>query len=264
VPTPHVTSFYELLKYRKFSLSSYFKLFLLILLGPFTFLPFKKVIQYSNEGLWWTIFTKNKIFLNTNGIDLSIIPLRNNQPEIIDSINLIGVANISFWHGYDRVIYAINYLINNNINYKIQFFIIGEGSELNNLILLTKKLNLSNHVKFFPMTKTDDLNYYFSISHLAVGSIGLHRKNLNLASELKAREYTAFGIPFIASGQDLDFKGKVSFRFESPLDNSFMYVVNLIDDIYNKRIVLPKKETIRKYAEDHLSMDLKVNSFLTL
>jgi glycosyltransferase involved in cell wall biosynthesis len=265
VPTPHVTSFFELLKYKKFNTLNIFKSFLLVFLGPFTYLPFKKIIQYSKEGLWWTLFCKNKIFLKTNGIDLRKIPIRNDQPNSVDIINLIGVANLSFWHGYDRVINAINYLINlQKIKYKIKFFIIGEGDELENLKKLVNNYQLLDNVIFIPFKNTNDLNYYFSQSHLAVGSLGLHRKNLKIASELKAREYVAFGIPFIANGIDMDFLISNNFRYEISLDENYICIANLIDNIHKGKLILPNRFIIREYAVEYLDMDIKVNNILSL
>jgi len=265
VPTPHITSLFELINTSKFNLKTLFKAFLLIILGPLTFLPFKKIIEYSEEGFWWTLFSKKKIFITTNGINLNKVPIRKSQPEVNDTINLIGVANISFWHGFDRIINAINYSIKvKKINYKINFLIIGQGAELENLRNLVVKNQLEDFVKFVPFTTTNDLNYFYSISHLAVGSLGLHRKNLVLASELKAREYVAFGIPFIASGIDLDFKIENSFRFEVTLDDSILPIVELFDKIIYGKIILPNKHSIRKYAENYLDMEIKVNQILSL
>jgi glycosyltransferase involved in cell wall biosynthesis len=265
VPTPHVTSFFELINIHKFNPVNLIKSFLLVFLGPFTFLPFKKIIQYSEEGLWWSLFCKKKILLTTNGIDLRKVPIRTYQPNSFDTINLIGVANLSFWHGYDRVIKAIDYLINNKkINYKINFFVIGEGDELENLKSLVYKYQLLNYVIFVPFKNTNDLNYYFSESHLAVGSLGLHRKNLKIASELKAREYVAFGIPFIATGIDLDFQKSNNFRYEISLDENYTCIANLIEEIHKGKLILPNRFIIREYAVENLDMDIKVNNILSL
>jgi glycosyltransferase involved in cell wall biosynthesis len=265
VPTPHITSLSELLRFKDLNFKNYFKSFLLVILGPLTYLPFIKIIQYSNEGKWWTLFVKNRTYLATNGIDIECVPIRDFEPDITDELCLIGVANLSFWHGYDRVIRAIDFLINvKKVNFKIKFLIVGDGDELLNLKKMVSHFQLNKNIIFIPITDTKGLNSYYSQSHLAVGSIGLHRKSLKLASELKAREYSAFGIPFIASGSDLDFLNCTNFRFEVPLDDSVNSLVNLIENVYFGKILLPSKYIIRNYAENYLNMDIKVKNILSL
>ncbi len=58
------------------------------------------IITYSNDA---EIFGRCTIQLS-NGIDFSNIPLRNKTENTSNELHLIGVAEIHFWHGFDRLI----------------------------------------------------------------------------------------------------------------------------------------------------------------
>ena len=131
-----------------------------------------------------------------NGIDISRIPCKKNN-EDKRWITLIAVANISLWHGYDRVIKGL-------ANYKeagmsdVRFHIIGEGSELGNLEKLVRELKLdSKIVRFLGYKFGDELTEAYNKADIGIGSLGLHRQKLKSASSLKSREYCARGIPMM-------------------------------------------------------------------
>ncbi len=51
---------------------------------------------------------------------------------------------------------------------------------------------------------------------VAIGTLALHRKNMNEASPLKVREYLAYGLPVIIGYKDTDFPESVPFILELP------------------------------------------------
>jgi hypothetical protein len=71
---------------------------------------FNRVIQYGNEGAFFRLGNKNRFLLIGNGIDVDSIRIRENKfkwpsSEIVE----VGVAQVRFYHGFDRIIKAINY-----------------------------------------------------------------------------------------------------------------------------------------------------------
>jgi glycosyltransferase involved in cell wall biosynthesis len=48
-------------------------------------------------------------------------------------------------------------------------------------------------------------------AHVAIGTLGLHRKSMNEACPLKTREYLACGLPVIVGYEDTDFPAEVEF-----------------------------------------------------
>jgi glycosyltransferase involved in cell wall biosynthesis len=174
------------------------------------------------------------------------------------TLKLFGVANLSFHHGYDRIIKAIHQWKNiPNRPYNISFTIAGSGPYLNNLKQLTKELGVGSEVKYVGSKNWKELHELYSTNHLAVSSIGLHRLGLTEASVLKAREYCLAGMPFIAAASDPDFSTKCAFRIN--INNS-----DTIDDIiliFNKFSEIRLKfsdEEIRTYALKQLSFESKL------
>ena len=65
-----------------------------------------KIVTFTDFSQIWGIQTINI----SNGIDFNAVKLKSNNKTNIDELNLIGVADIHAWHGYDRVIRGmINY-----------------------------------------------------------------------------------------------------------------------------------------------------------
>ncbi len=64
------------------------------------------------------------------------------------SINLLGVANLSIWHGYDRIIKGLKRYYSGNSRTKVHFHIVGEGLESDNLKRLTYDYELQDYVFF--------------------------------------------------------------------------------------------------------------------
>ena len=82
------------------------------------------IITYSNDT---EIFGKRTIRLS-NGIDFNHIPLRNSTKNIDNELHLIGVAEIHFWHGFDRLIKGLGAYYNSNPEYKVYFHLVGNMS----------------------------------------------------------------------------------------------------------------------------------------
>ena len=143
----------------------------------------------------------------TNGIDAESISARNYVPQGENTINLIGVALITPKQGYDRVIRGLNEYIKTKQNDEpnVYFYIIGTGATKKELEDLSNQLNLGEHVFFTGEKDGTDLEYYYSIGDLGVGTLGLYKtKELMKVNSLKTREYCAKGLPFIIT--DCDYK----------------------------------------------------------
>jgi hypothetical protein len=94
------------------------------------------------------------------------------------------------------------------------------------------------------------LRRLYEDSHIAVSTLALHRKGLSSASELKAREYCAIAIPFIACGDDPDFPHDQPFRVRVANDDRPDDVVAVMADFgrHHQRF---DDAAQRRYAVDH-------------
>lgn len=183
-----------------------------------------RVITYSDDKFIFKIPT----IRISNGIDFEEIPL-STRNKVIDKIVFIGVANLGFWHGYDRLIYGIKDHIDGGHPITVHFNIIGNGDVAyrNSLIDLVGKLCLTSYVSFYENTEGEKLNDLFESSHLAIGSLGRHRSGITNLKSLKNVEYAARGIPFIYSEHDANFDDK-DYILRVPANDSPINVGELV------------------------------------
>lgn len=160
-----------------------------------------------------------------NGIDFSKIKIKDTKMHD-GIINLIGVAHLSKWHAYDRVIKGLHEYYTTAANETIiNFHIVGIGDSLQEYKSLVQEYELQNHVIFYGNKYGDELDEIYDKCDIAVSSLGLHRIGVkNQASVLKSREYAAKGMPMISSIEIDVFKEK-EFKYiryfpedETPID----------------------------------------------
>lgn len=212
--------------------------------------------QYDN------IWKKSTIRIK-NGIDFSKIPLRVNNRIILNKMEIIAVAGLSFWHGFDRIIEGLNIYINNNHqqNVKVHLNIVGIGqlSVLNSLIDLVKKYNLDEYVTFCGEKFGKELDNLFASADLAIGCLGCHRKKIKEISSLKNVEYAARGIPFIYSEINKDFDNMPYVKKEKPDDSP----INILDLVNWRRKVNIQPREIRETIIDNLSWEKQMEIVLS-
>lgn len=154
------------------------------------------------------VFLGKKIIKTGNGVQLYNIDLPLNDKIISDDFNIIGVASLVFWHGYDRIINSLGDFKRRLPNVRCNYFVIGEGPEKEKLAKLAKELSVDDMVHFCGSLDGDELLKMYGIAHCGVASLGLHRhhaENVKIET-LKVREFMAMGLPFILSYQDsVDF-----------------------------------------------------------
>jgi len=157
----------------------------------------------------------------SNGIDFKEIPLRSCNREITDTLNMIGVAEIHYWHGFDRVIKGLGEYYKNPHGIKVYFNIVGDGfdQDINLLHKLVSQLNLQEYVHFYGSKHGKELDTLFEQSDFGIASLARHRTNITKIKTLKTREYAARGIPFIYSEIDDDFEN-MPYILKASADNT--------------------------------------------
>ncbi len=198
-----------------------------------------------------------KFILIKNGIQLEGLNIKKQNKK--NYLNLLSIANVAFWHGYDRIIKGLHEYYKTNPKKEVFYHCVGEGPELTNLKTLTKELNLEKYVIFHGTKTGEDLDKVVDECDIALGSLGNHRKGLYADSALKNREYCARGIPFVIASDDQDFPETFPFVYRIPKDDSpvdinqvIKWYENLIKEHPNYSIEM------RKYAEENLSWDAKM------
>jgi glycosyltransferase involved in cell wall biosynthesis len=193
-----------------------------------------------------------------NGISLQNIQLISRKEAVSDEFHIVGLANVSSWHGYDRVIEGLNKYSG---PVKVYFHIIGEGEEIINLKLLTKKYGLDDQVIYHGHKTGIELDKILNNFHIAVGALGIHRKRIKEAATLKSREYCARGIPFIEGSIDSDFKD-FPYKYQIEADESPVDIERLIE-FFNECAPNEYPRIMREYAEQNLAWDRKMKKLKT-
>lgn len=200
----------------------------------------------------------NKILIISNGIDMDLYPLKKNYFNN-QEFHLIGVANVHYWHGYDRVVKGLADYYKSSKDRKVFFHIVGEGAGIPKLKEMVSEYNLNDYVIFHGAKVGEELKEIFDKCHIAVGGLGLHRNEIEYGSTLKVREYCARGIPFILAYNDTDFPPDFPFmkKFnaeESPIN--IEEVMNFYENIINSYPNYNQK--MREFAETNLSWVAKI------
>ena len=189
-----------------------------------------------------------------NGFAVQSVPLRQ-APHYNSDFHLLCVANVSRWHGLDRLIRGIS---THNGMPKVILHIAGDGTELSYLQKLAGDLGISDRVVFHGFTTGKALDALFDQCHIAVGSLGIHRIGLKEASILKAREYCARGIPFIYGISDPDFPADFPYLLHLPADESPIDIDQVLAFAQEVCADPDHPQKMRRYAEEHLDWSVKM------
>lgn len=215
------------------------------------------VFRISVTNTHKEIFGIKTININ-NGIDLRYLPLIKN--ENVSSVNLVGIANLARWHGYDRVIEGLyNYYTKTKNHKDVMFYIIGEGNEKDNLINLTNKLDLKEKVHFLGGKTGDELDYIFNNMHIGVSSLALFRAGGG-HDPIKSKEFLGRGMPLLLGYEDKVIDMELPYVFKIEENDNPVDIENIIS-LYEKCRDINSSD-IRKYAEDFLSWKFQMEKVI--
>lgn len=191
----------------------------------------------------------------SNGIDFNNIRLKIPRKEN-ESFNMIAVAEIHYWHGFDRIIKGIGEYYKDEHSEEVNLAIIGEGTSdiINSLTKLVSDYGIEEHVRFLGFRHGEELDTLFDDADFGIASLARHRSNITKIKTLKNREYAARGIPFIYSEVDEDFD-YMPYILKAPSNDSPICVKSIID-FYKSLKMTP--EEIRETIVDTLSWNVQM------
>lgn len=155
----------------------------------------KLIVVVSNSKA----YKLKKMHTITNGIYYGNIGIKThiyNQ----ETYNIIGIGTIFKYHGYEKVLYSIKENKGKIHNKLIQFHIVGESDEIENLKKLSINLGIDKNIIFHGKKFGKELDEIFNESDVAMGCLSLYRRNADIDTTLKVVEYMVRGIPFVTSG----------------------------------------------------------------
>lgn len=178
----------------------------------------------------------------SNGIDFDSIKIKRKTNDTSKELNLIGVAEIHQWHGFDRLVEGLAIYYSHPQNYIVRFHIVGYffSAEIEKAF----KKNISDHhmedyVILYGKKHGEELDAIFDKCDFGIGSLGRHRVGIDKIKTLKNREYAARGIPFVYSETDSDFDNR-PYVLKVPANESPVDIVKIVD-FYHQQTLSPKQ-----------------------
>ena len=198
----------------------------------------------------------------SNGVDFDSIPLHSSLLTPHSPLHLIGVAEVHYWHGYDRLIAGIGeYYKQADHPREVFFHIVGgvapsemyDSMHAPGFSELMEKYGIKDKIIFHGQLFGQELDKVFNQCQFAIGSLARHRSGITVIKTLKNREYATRGIPFIYSEQDSDFD-HLPYVLKAPADESPINVQQIIDFVDSFKM---HPEDIRSTVE-HLTWKIQM------
>ena len=190
-----------------------------------------------------------------NGYNVGSVCLRESSELSNNGLDLLCVANVSPWHGLDRLIRGLALYDGNT---EVKLHIAGEGSELSHLQKISADLGISERVIFHGYQSGKTLEHLFNICHLAVGTLGIHRKGLTQGSDLKSRQYFARGIPYIIACDDPDIPEDCPYTLRLPPKDDPIQIEMIVEFAKNVYDDPQHAKKMRMFAVEHLDWSVKM------
>ena len=185
----------------------------------------------------------------SNGIDFNSVKVKSTINDTSKMLNLIGVAEIHEWHGFDRVLKGLVDYYSKPQTYTVRFHIVGYffiAEEEREFEKLMRGNHIEEYVILHGKKHGEELDELFNQCDFGIGSLGRHRVGIDKIKTLKNREYAARGIPFIYSETDTDFDQK-PYVLKVPADETPIDINNIIQ--FYKRLSMSPLE-IRESIKD--------------
>lgn len=207
-----------------------------------------RIITFSEDA---SIFRVPTIQMS-NAVDMSSIVCRTILPKH-DEIRFVAVANLNFWHGYDRMIYGFSEYYKNGASVKVYLDMVGSGEIYEYLKSLAKELCVDQYITFHGVQSGFALDIIFDTADIAVGCLGCHRKGIKEVKSLKNVEYAARGIPMLYSEDNTDFDTK-DYVIKVPADES---PINIAEILKKFAVINKNPQTIRD-SVSHLDWNIQM------
>jgi len=210
------------------------------------------IVTFTNDK---EIFGQKTVNIS-NGIDFDNIPLRHHEANKNNEIHFLSVAEVHYWHGFDRFIAGIGEYYKNGGKRKIVYHIVGGVNPIDmednvnapGYNTLINKYGIKDNIVLHGPKYGEELDQFFDTCDFAVGSLARHRSGITYIKTLKNREYAVRGIPFIYSETDEDFED-APYIIKAPADETPIDIEKVIQFSENLKM---SAEEIRN-SVTHLS-----------
>lgn len=216
-------------------------------------MDYPDVFIFTGDADFDTFYGKPAVNID-NGINVNALPMRSPKYSS-DTIHILALASMSYWHGYDRLIRSLYEYTGEQ---KIVLHMVGgnDGGMLPEWKKLTEALQVEDRVLFHGKLYGAELSEMFDLCDVGINSLALFRKKMAATSELKIREYTARGLPFVCSVDDpaLQFAGE-PFWIKVSNDESIPDMQQIVDFANTMRADREHPKKLRAYAQQYMSWE---------
>ena len=224
---------YKLSKKIPLQIFSLINLNLNSLLGNLTFVC-------SNNKIFWLL----KYFKINNYIDHKTPLFRNSHLMLDDCFNIVGISNLNFWHGYEKL---IDLILDYRGELKVNFYILTYTNPYSlKLFNFLKQKNINNIFIIFDASQ-EEMSYYLSKSHICVDSLSRSSNSAYSNFSLKSRYYCSLGVPFISSNKDPIFED-IDFVFDFKEDSTINDIITWFNLIQTSPLA------IKNYVNEKLDI----------
>lgn len=214
-----------------------------------------RILTFSQDEFIFKIPTiQLSNVINFDLITPKIVTKQNNQ-----IINILSVATMTFWHGYDRIIEGLNeYYNRENGRRKIVYHVVGEGKVVEFYKELVKKYNLEGNVIFYGKKVGIELDRIYDLCEIGMDAMGRHRSGIYYNSSLKGKEYGAKGLPIVSGvTTEIDSYTTYPYYMRIPADDSPVPIKKIIafyDYIYceDREIII---NTVREFNKTKFNIN---------
>ncbi len=187
-------------------------------------------------------FNKSTIVIS-NGMDLRNFEILPPTHNVVPHLVFIGTPGYP-WHGVDKIIeFAI-------LKPDIHIDIIGYSKYDLNVEKIPENVTCHGFLQ------SNEYKKIFSSCDVAIGTIALHRKNMEEASPLKVREYLVYGLPVIIGYHDTDLSNR-QFEFVCQIPNNDNNVQEYFEQIYSFACQMMGKRVDRNLIAPIIDQGLK-------
>jgi|GEM_PF-6782370 len=198
-----------------------------------------------------------KMVVISNAMDYErFADINEEKPSFDKEFRVIILAHILDWHGYDRFVESLKKY---DGDIKIVVDIYSDFNEdTKKLKKLAESYNLTD-VHFKGQVQLDDILSDIQKYHVAIGSLGYHRRNGKYDTSIKNKEYCAMGLPFVCSAVDIAFPEGFKYIYYVPA-NDESFDINGIINWYREINKKDYKTDMRKYASEELTYEKQYKS----
>lgn len=177
-----------------------------------------------------------------------------------DGIHILALAKMVNYHGYDRIITGLREYYNKGGTEEVYIHFVGpdDDGSLSLWRNLADSLMLAEYVTFEGPKYDAELEKVLDRCDIAVDGLGYHRKDMGWGITLKVSEFTARGIPFIASEAAGYSEYKIPFCYSIvPEDDSPVDIEKVVGIVREIRKIENVAEQMRSYARTKMSWEVQ-------